>query len=166
MTSSYAIDPARAEIGDLFDLAIRRYVETPPVIAASQHVVSVRNKAEDRAIVSLRHGGTRFRSEEANGSVSGSYGDGVTCGNGTRDRSADRKLQAAFLQLGFREPVPPIDTPRQVWRHAARHASNPSFSPMLSRLRPMNTTRDTRGLPSGHGPIGDPSISMCTPWKT
>ncbi len=166
MTSGNTIDPARAETGDLFDLAIERYAETTSIIAPGQHVIGIRDQAEDGTIMGLRHGGVRFRAEKVKGSITRSHDDGVAYGNGTRDRSTDLKLQAALLQLGFREAAPPIDMPLQVRRHAARQASNPSFSPMFSRSRPMNTTRDTRGLSSGHGPIGDPSISMCTPWKT
>ncbi len=112
------------------------------------------------------HGRVPFRAEESNGSVSRSRCDGLTCGNCSGDWSIKLKRPAPLFQPGLLESVPPTSVPWQVRRYAARHASNPSLRSMLSRPRPMKTTRDTRGLFAGHGPIGDLSISMCTPWKT
>jgi len=82
------------------------------------------------------------------------------------DARAELEPRSPSLEFRFRELSAARDAAGQIGGHAALHASNPSFNPMPSRPRPMNTTREFRGAPSGQAPMGEPSISICTPWKT
>ena len=49
--------------------------------------------------------------------------------------------------------------------YVARHAVKPFSRSIVSRLRPMKTSRELRSR-VGQAPIGAPSINMWTPWKT
>ena len=162
-TRGDAIDPSGSETGNFLNSSVRRNSQEPPVVSSGQHMIPIRRHTKHDAAMSLGHDGCKARTEQPDGAVTKSDGNKITRRDRPRYRCAYLKPGPPSLKLRFVEPLAPGGAARQVSGHAALHASNPSFRPMLSRSRPMNTTRELRGLPSGQAPMGEPSISMCTP---